>query len=174
MKKVLLVAATVLVALLATLGFAPSASAYPELTCNVTVDPQVVFEGEQFTATATAAVIESSERAGAEGDDIHWVMTFNGETRTGTGAVFTQSFTAPSVDERTTFPLTAKSTSAAGTCQHVVDITVLPTGSVVEPPNQGGGLPNTGGPRMIFLIAGVLLLLGGTGAVVTARRRAQA
>lgn len=168
MKKVLLASAAALVAVLATLGFAPAASAYPELTCNVTVDSQVVYEGEQFTATGT--VEEQSD-----GADIHWVMTFNGETRTGTGTVFAQTFTAPDVSATAKFALTAKVTSPSGTCQHSVDITVLPTGAVVEPPGGSeGGLPNTGGPRLIFLIAGVALLVGGTGAVASARRRAQA
>ncbi|MBO9522568.1 MAG: LPXTG cell wall anchor domain-containing protein [Nocardioidaceae bacterium] len=177
MKKVLLAAATVLVALFATLGVAPAASAYPELTCNLTVDSQVVNEGDTFTATGTAAVVEKNARGAAVGDDIHWVMTFNGETRTGAGAVFTQTFTAPNVTKKTVFPLTAKTSSDAGTCQRTVDITVLPGGAVVEPPGEGpgeGGLPNTGGPRLILLIAGILLLLGGSGAVVVARRRASA
>lgn len=167
MKKVLLVAASMLVAFLATVGIAPSASAYPELTCNLTVDPQVVYEGEKFTATATAAETESGTGV------IHWVMTFNGETRTGTGAVFVQTFTAPDVDKTTKFPLTAKSSSSAGTCEHTVDITVLPTGVTVSPPGEGG-LPNTGGPHLWIFIAGVALLIGGSGAVVTARRRATA
>lgn len=172
MKKVLVASATVLVALLAALGFAPAANAYPELTCNVSVDSQVVLEGEQFTATATA---EGQDAAGGQvaGEGIHWVMTFHGETRTGNGSVFMQTFTAPNVDKKTTFPLTARSSSTAGSCQRTVDITVLPSGTVVSPPSPGeGGLPNTGGPRLIFLIAGVLLLLGGSGAVVVARRRA--
>jgi len=168
MKKALLAAAALFVALFVTVGIAPSASAYPELTCNVTVDSQVVNEGDQFTATAEAAVVES--RVSAEGDDISWVMTFHGATRTGTGAVFQQTFTAPAVDATTKFKLTATADTAAGTCTHSVDITVLPGGTVVEPPS--GGLPNTGGPRLAFLIFGVALVLAGGTAVGVARRRA--
>lgn len=172
MKKVLLAAATMFIALFATVGFAPSAFAYPELTCNLTVDPQVVYEGESFTATATAAEVTSPARASATGDDISWVMTFNGDSRTGKGAVFVQTFTAPQVTASTKYPLTATSTSTAGTCTHTVDITVLPLGAVVSPPGGQGGLPNTGGPDIAFLIAGIVLLLGGGVAVVFARRRA--
>lgn len=169
MKKVLLVATAMFVAVLATVAIAPSASAYPELTCNLTVNAQTVTEGESFTATATAAAVESDARAAAEGDDISWVMTFHGETRTGNGATFSATFTAPDVEDTTDFTLTATATSPAGTCTRSVDITVLPSGTVVEPP--GGGLPNAGGPRLAFLIVGAALVLAGTGAVVTARRR---
>lgn len=165
MKKALLVAAALFAALFASVATAPTASAYPETTCNLTVDPQTVTEGESFTATGTAAV------TGGTGDEvISWVMTFNGDTRTGNGAVFVQTFTAPDVDKTTKLKLTAKATTPAGTCQHSVDITVQPTGTIVEPP--GGGLPNTGGPRLAFLVFGAALLLAGATAVGYARRRA--
>jgi hypothetical protein len=168
MKKVLLIAAAMFLALAATVGLAPTASAYPELTCNLTVEPQVLNEGETFTATATAAEVESSARAAAEGDDIAWEMTFNGETRTGTGAVFVQKFKAPNVDDTTKLTLTAKSTSTAGTCPHQVTITVLPDGTTVSPPDDGG-LPNTGGPRLLILLAGLGLLAAGVVAVRKSR-----
>jgi LPXTG-motif cell wall-anchored protein len=174
MKKVLLIAAALFVALFATLSLAPSASAYPELTCNLTVDAQTVYEGDSFTATASAEEIEKAARAAAAGDDISWVMTFHGETRTGSGAVFSQTFTAPAVDTSTKFKLTATASSSIGTCTHTVDITVLPLGAVVSPPGEGpgGGLPNTGGPQFLILVAGVILVLAGGTAAALARRRA--
>jgi LPXTG-motif cell wall-anchored protein len=53
-----------------------------------------------------------------------------------------------------------------------VDITVA--GAVVSPPggdDGDGGLPNTGGPAFWALVAGLVLVAGGSGAVVVARRR---
>lgn len=169
MKKFLLIAATLFAAISASLAMTPSASAYPELTCNLTVEPQVVYEGQTLTATGTAVEIEKALRASALGDNISWVMTFNGETRTGTGAVFVQKFKAPSVTQSTKFLLTAKANSAAGTCPHTISITVLPNGVVVTPPEGQGGLPNTGGPRLLILLAGLALVVGGVVAVKRAR-----
>ena len=78
-------------------------------------------------------------------------MTFNGETRTGTGETFTQTFKAPEVTKPTVFKLTSVGTGDAGTCSRSVNITVLPSGTTVVPPDDE--LPNTGGPRLILLIA---------------------
>jgi len=172
MKKILLMATMLLAALAATVGLAPSASAYPELTCNLTVEPQVVYAGQTLTATGTAVEIEKQLRASAAGDDISWVMTFNGETRTGKGAVFVQKFTAPQVTKSTKLVLTAKSTSAAGSCPHTIAVTVLPGDVVVETPGGQGGLPNTGGPRLILLIAGLALVVAGGVAVKRSRSNA--
>lgn len=176
MKRVLLMAAALFAASLTLVGFAPSASAYPEQTCDVVVSGQVVVSGDDFTASASAeaGTTEADPRAAAEGE-YTWVMTFNDETRSGTGAVFTQTFTAPEVTEATRFPLTARVVmpDAATTCERSVDITVNPGDSVITPPGGGGGeLPNTGGPRAIFLYAGLVMVAGGAVAVRQSRRSA--
>ena len=51
MKKLALFCIAALGAALLVIGTAPVASAYPELTCSVSVDRQVVSPGERFTAT---------------------------------------------------------------------------------------------------------------------------
>lgn len=171
MKKLIVTGATALATLFVVLGLAPSASAYPELTCNLTVDVQVLYEGESFTATGNAEEMEVSPRASATGDDIAWTMTFDDDTRTGHGAVFTQKFTTPDVDKTTVIPLVAKATNAAGTCTHTVNITVMPNGTIVTPPKNPHHLPNTGGPRLIILILGLGLVGAGAVAIRQSRRR---
>ncbi|MCW2783630.1 MAG: hypothetical protein JWP74_147 [Marmoricola sp.] len=168
MKKLVLIWLTALAAAAVTLGVAPAASAYPDLTCNLTVNHQTVVAGKTFTVTGTAADIEKAARAAATGDDISWVMKFNGDTRTGTGTTFVQKFKAPVVSKPTVLPLVARATSTAGTCQHTLNLTILPTG-VVTPPGSGT-LPNTGGPRLILLIGGLVLVLAGGGAVWGSRK----
>ena len=159
MKKLIVFGATALAALVMVFGFAPAASAYPEGVCDLEVSAQVVNSGETITATCHYSVVDSSARKQA-GDDVHWVMTFNGETRTGTGETFTATFTAPEVDSPTSFTLTSTGTGPAGTCSRSVNLTVLPNGSTEPPKNP---LPNTGGPRLVLLIAGLALV--GAGAV---------
>lgn len=167
MKKFLLAVMMLAGVMGGAMAMAPAASAYPELTCTLSVDPQTVTEGETFTATGTAAEVESSGRTAAD-SAIKWTVTFNGITKTGTGSTFAPTFTAPAVDKKTTFTLTASSTSPAGTCTRSADVTVLPDGTTVTPPD--GGLPNAGGPRLLILIAGLALLGFGFFAVRRASR----
>jgi uncharacterized surface anchored protein len=95
-------------------------------------------------------------------------MTFNGETRTGTGETFTQTFVAPDVTKPTTFKLTSVGTGDAGTCSRSVNITVLPNGTTLPP--KGPHLPNTGGPRLILLIAGLGFVIAGAVAIRMSRK----
>jgi LPXTG-motif cell wall-anchored protein len=166
-KKVLSLAVAALVGLFALVGLAPAAQAYPEGLCDLEVSAQVVNSGESITATCTYSVVETDARKSALSDTT-WVMTFNGETRNGTGETFTQTFEAPVVSEPTTFKLTSVGTGDAGTCSRSVNITVLPNGSAVTPPGDGD-LPNTGGPNLWILLAGFGLV--GTGIAVTLRSR---
>jgi hypothetical protein len=167
MKKLIVIGATALTTLLMLFGFAPAASAYPEGVCDLEVSAQVVNSGETITATCHYSVVDTSARKQA-GDDIHWVMTFNGETRTGTGETFTANFKAPDVDAPTVFKLTSTGTGPAGTCSRSVNITVLPNGTVSPPGHPH--MPNTGGPRLILLIAGLGLLFAGGVSIWLSRR----
>jgi uncharacterized surface anchored protein len=167
MKKLIVIGATALATLFVVLGVAPSAYAYPEGVCDLEVSAQVVNSGETITATCTYSVVDNAARKSAL-SDTNWVMTFNGETRTGTGETFTQSFVAPEVTEPTTFPLKSTGTGDAGTCSRTVNITILPNGQT-EPP-KGPHMPNTGGPRLILLIAGLGLVVAGAIAIRQSRK----
>lgn len=168
MKKLIVIGATALATLFVVLGVAPSAQAYPEGVCNLELSAQVVNSGESITATCTYSVVDTAARKSALSDTT-WVMTFNGETRTGTGETFTQTFVAPEVTKPTTFKLTSVGTGDAGTCSRSVNVTVLPNGTKVEPPDDD--LPNTGGPRLILLLAGLGLVISGAVAIRQSRNR---
>ena len=167
MKKLIVIGATALATLFVVLGFAPSAYAYPEGVCNLEVSAQVVNGGDNITATCTYSVVETSARKSALSDTT-WVMTFNGETRTGTGETFTQTFETPEVTKPTTFKLTSVGTGDAGTCSRSVNITVLPDGTTKPP--KPPHMPNTGGPRLILLIAGLGLVVAGASAIRMSRK----
>ncbi|MGO4257176.1 LPXTG cell wall anchor domain-containing protein [Marmoricola sp. RAF53] len=174
MKKFASAFAVALLALLATVGLAPSASAYPDVTIDLSVNRQTLYGGEQFTATATSDVACT------------WNLEWNGVTR-GSAAttLFRTTFTAPDVTRVTKIPLhgtcsyaaptaraNARAAAAGATWSRTIVITVLPPASAVATPG-GADLPNTGGPSFWFLAAGVALLITGAGAVVVARRRAE-
>jgi LPXTG-motif cell wall-anchored protein len=180
MKKLISLCGAALVALLAVAGLAPAAHAYPDVNIDLTVNRQVLYGGETFTATGTSDVTCA------------WHLTWNGVVRTGTGsngAPFQTTYTAPAVTKITKIPLhgtctytqptarkaakAARTAAASATWQRTIMITVLPRGSAVSPPENSGDLPNTGGPKFIVLLGGVALLLAGAGAVVVARRRAE-
>ena len=167
MKKLIVIGATAFATLLMVFGFAPAASAYPEGVCDLEVSAQVVNSGETITATSHYSVVDTSARKQA-GDDIHWVTTFNGQTRTGTGETFTASFKAPEVDSPTDFKLTSTGTGPAGDCSRSVNVSVLPNGSASPP--GGSHLPNTGGPALWLLIAGLGLVGGGAVAIRMSRK----
>lgn len=180
MKKLMSVGGAVLVALVSLAGFAPAAHSYPDVNIDLTVNRQVLYGGETFTATGTSDVTCS------------WHLTWNGVVRTGegsNGAPFVTTYTAPAVTSIKKIPLhgtctytqpsaraaaEAARTSASGaTWDRTIMITVLPRGNAVAPPTNTADLPNTGGPQLIVLLGGFVLLAAGAGAVVLARRRAE-
>jgi LPXTG-motif cell wall-anchored protein len=170
MKKLAAICAAVLGATLLVLGTAPSASAYPDLSCNLEVDRQVLAPGQQFTATGTAKITDdqASPTARAAADaDAQWTYKWNGVTKHRTGLVTHATFTAPDVTKTRVIPLSGRVETSLGTCVHHIDITVI--APEVSPPH--GGLPGTGGPVFWLLVAGLVLLLGGGGAVLAGRRR---
>lgn len=65
--------------------------------------------------------------------------------------------------------------TALQTVTRSVNIVVVPTlggnGNENASANQSGVIPNTGGPNVLWIGAGVVLLLGGAGVVVAARRK---
>jgi LPXTG-motif cell wall-anchored protein len=179
MKKILSLCGVALIALLASVGLAPAAHAYPDVSIDLTVNRQVLYGGESFTATGTSDVTCA------------WNLTWNGVEKSGTGtngSPYVTSYTAPAVTKITKIPLngtctytpptsrtTAKASAASATWHRTIIITVLPRGSAVSPPTSGGGsdLPNTGGPNLLFLLAGLVLFGAGVSAVFVARRRAE-
>jgi len=167
MKKLIVIGLTALAGVVASIGVAPAAHAYPEAVCTLVVSAQVVNSGDEITATCSLETTDSAGRSAAD-SDTEWEMTFNGETRTGTGSSFTATFTAPEVSERTELTLLSVGVNGETTCQRTATITVLPAGDQVTPPDDG--LPGTGGPRLALLFAGVGLVLAGGVAIRQSRK----
>lgn len=169
----------------ASVGLAvPASAAGPKV--RVKVDREVVRSGQTFTVTASAST------------RCQWLVRWNGERRVRTGKRFTGVFTAPAVTGRVRLPVSATcfytpegvrpppTASTSGTAERVTvyvperqsgagAITVLPPRASVsppQPPHDPGpdGLPNTGGPVWLLLLAGMTSLLGG---IVILRRTAQ-
>lgn len=167
MKKLIVIGLTALAGMVAAIGVAPAAHAYPEAVCTLELSAQVVNSGDEFTATCSITITETDARASAA-SDTEWVMTFNGETRTGAGASFTATFTAPEVTERTELTLSSVGTNGDVTCQRSAMITIVPAGDQVTPPDDG--LPGTGGPRLALLFAGLGLVVAGGAAIRQSRK----
>lgn len=180
MKKLFCVCGGALIALLAAAGLAPAAHAYPDANINLTVNRQVLYGGETFTATGTSDV------------SCDWHLSWNDVVRTGQGSEgspYRTTYTAPAVTKVTKIPLhgtctytqptarqaaarAPRSSAVSATWERTIMITVLPQASAVLPPTASD-LPNTGGPNFLFFLAGVGLLMVGASAVVMARRRAE-
>jgi len=176
-KRILSLAAATVFGLLAVVGLAPAAQAYPEVLIDITVPPATVVGGEPFSVTATANVV------------CDWAIAFEGDTKTKTSKVFTAGFVAPEVTQVTQFPLegdcdyvlpagatpVTRTTAAQRTTDthwsRTFEITVVPAGQAAPPisDNDGGKLPNTGGPSIWLLISGLVLAGAGAGAVVRSR-----
>ena len=175
-KKVLSLVVAAVLGLLATIGLAPAAQAYPEVIIDLSVNRTVLYGGQTFTATATSNV------------DCDWTLEWNGDSRDKNASQnFVTTYTAPAVTQITKIPLHGTcvytlpdgatpvtgrhaARAAAGplvTWKRTIMITVLPRGSAVSPP--GSNLPNTGGPDLWILLAGLSLV--GAGAAVTLRSR---
>jgi len=172
MKKLIAIGASGFIALFMLVGFAPAASAYPETTCNTTVDAQTVVSEGKLHVHGTVDVVVTDDGLGrkAAGDTVHWTATFNGETRTADENVFDTTFDVPKVTQTTTFVLHVEAVmpDEKTTCQRNLNITVKPSGSV-SPPNPPH-MPNTGGPRLVLLIAGLGLVIAGAVSIRMSRR----
>ena len=182
------VAAGALAAGLAVLGPVAPAQAYPETSIDVTVSSSVVHSGESFTVTAKS-----------DNTTCSWTLRWDKAVRTGTsstGSPFTTSFTAPQVKKQQKIPLHAtcqyddpgSNVRGSQTWQRTIVITVLGSDTSVAPPKSHSGsggsagaagpggslLPNTGGPRLLIALGGLVLLVSGATAVSVSRRRAAA
>lgn len=150
---------------------------------SVTVDPSTLHSGQVLTAT------------GRYSASCVWIITWNNERRTTTAKRIVATFVAPKVTKATRIPLQAtcfyvskvsarptppkpsarpNSTSQRITVmvppslRQTITVTVLPSGTIVSPPTPGGGgggLPNTGGPDLWILLAGIATLLVGASMV---------
>ena len=168
MKKLAVLILAALGAAVLVLGTAPAASAYPELTCAVSVDRTVLNPGDTFTATGTASGVDARNQT-LPSSALTWDFSWNGKTKHRTGAVVTASFTAPKVAHARTIRLTAHNRSPAGDCVRHVDVEVRAV-AVSAPGGATGGMPNIGGPASWILVAGLVLLISGGGAVLISRR----
>jgi LPXTG-motif cell wall-anchored protein len=175
MKKLGTLGVAVLLGMSMTLGLAPSASAYPEPVCNLVVSPTVVHPGDVVTVhcsldVATSSRTSSASARAAANADTHWVVTFASSTRTGTGRSFTTHFRAPQVTAATVLSVHSVGTNtvAGVRCDRTSHVRDLPK-SAVSPVHLS--LPNTGGPRLFLLIAGLALVLIGGVAVQRSRHR---
>jgi len=170
MKKIAALCIAALGAALLVLGTAPSASAYPDLSCDVSVDHQVVAPGHTFTVTGRASGVDASNQVIAD-SQLRWTFRWNGVTKHRTGHLVTATFTAPQVATSRKITLTAHLDSPAGTCVRHIVITVGSSSVSAPGGGGGGGLPNTGGPAFWLLVAALVLVLAGAATVLSARRR---
>jgi len=172
MKKLAIIGATILAALCAVVGVAPSANAYPDLSCNVTVNAQKVNSGAQLEVTATSQQFSTPRaHARAAADAVDWRAEFNGKVHTAHAVTFHTTFDVPTVktEKVLTLHVRAVMPDATTTCEKSLNITVEPGSTTVSPPG-GGHLPDTGGPRLLLLVGGLVLVAGGAVAIRQSRK----
>jgi hypothetical protein len=172
MKKYAAMLAAGLIAVLGLTALAPSAEAYPTVDMTLSLNLNRVVSGHTFVATTSTDTACTT-----------LALTFNGQTVTEPGSKFVHTFTAPIVTVVTPKIVTAVCTYTAvtgtsGTAISVTSqqmsrsatITIVPV-STGAGNSSGSGLPNTGGPSIGWLIAGIAALLAGAVAMVEGRRR---
>lgn len=168
MKKYAATLAAALLVLLGLTALAPSAQAYPTPILTLTLDLHTVVSGHTFDAVANASVKCDSLT-------VNWA----GQSATAPGSTLRHTFKAPIVQVPTVITAVAvcRYTSTTGASGHAIvaapqtltakaNVTVLPLGSAA-----GGHLPNTGGPSINWLIAGIAAMLAGAAAMFAGRRR---
>lgn len=171
MKKLIVIGATALAAMFVAIGYAPSAQAYPQTSCKVTLNAQKVLSGSKLHVTAEAQTVVTDDGLGrVAAEPNKWTATFNGETRNVTADVLDVTFNVPEVTQKATYQLVVQSIMPGVTaaCGQTLDIVVEPGSTSVSPP--GGHLPNTGGPHLSLLIGG-LGLIGAGGVAIRQSRR---
>ncbi|MFL6158481.1 MAG: hypothetical protein ACJ72D_20510 [Marmoricola sp.] len=174
MKKYVYVVLAAIAAAVVSLGLSSSAQAYPDARIDLTVNHQVVYSGDSFTATGTTDL--------ACAMDLEW----NNVVRHGaTAKKFAATYVAPVVTKVTSIPVEAscvlanpgagKAASGATSMHRDLTVTVLPrsSGETTAPHDASADLPSSGGPNPVFLLSGLVLLLAGATAVTVARRSAE-
>ncbi|RNL80833.1 LPXTG cell wall anchor domain-containing protein [Nocardioides marmorisolisilvae] len=184
-------ACAVALAFLGVLGLPASSVAAPAKVPHIELhlSRTVVVGGDPVTVTARANAL------------CDWIVTFHGERRHTIARSIRTTFVTPEVDHRTRLnivvtcvvhtppgkpkpvPPAANSGSRHDAQALVVRIpaaatvdpplTIVP-GGIVEPPkppHHPGGLPNTGGPALWLVLAGLLALLAGAVTVQRSLRR---
>lgn len=185
MKRLASLGVLVLIALLGIpAGPVDAAPGAAPTRFGVSVDTTTLRSGQTLTATGTA------------NSDCAWIIDWNNERRSRSARTIVARFVAPEVEKKTVIPLrgtcfyvspaptttgpkppTGGPGQAAQTVTVTVPkslnqtilITVLPSGTVVSPPDDGNGngggpggdLPDTGGPDLWILLAGLATLLVG-------------
>lgn len=189
MKNLRLIVAGLIVAATGLFFTAGSAHAYPDCGIELSLSKSTLVGGGSFTFKADAGSIDGE-----------WVVTYRGESKSGSGPVFTGSFDTPKVSKKTTTTITAKYTyddgdltpKASGVAESVVSPAFYSSGSAstlqaaertcpvsatvtLLPTGSGSGdgdsLPDTGGSNLLWLIIGGGLVLFGGGVTYLARRR---
>lgn len=190
------VAFAVLIAGLAILGFTAPAQAYPDAQINLTVNRDTLYSGQKFEATASSDSTTCDWTLEWNGTVQQGQSSPHHDFKTSfTAPQVSQDTTIPL---RGTCRYQAANGRGTATAERTVMITVRPARSEVSPPNSasangpkssvagpsssvagpkssasGSDLPNTGGPNMVFLLGGLVLLLAGATAVTVSRRKAE-
>ena len=174
MKKYGYVVLAAIAAAAVSLGLSSSAQAYPDARIDLTVNHQVVYAGDSFSATGRTTVPCAMS---LEWNDV----VLRGATATS----FTARYVAPQVSKVTDIAVNAScelaDPSAGRTAGGItslhrrVTVTVLPRSgdATAAPRDNSADLPGAGGPNRVFLLSGLVLLLAGATAVTIARRSAE-
>lgn len=192
MKTLRLAVASAVVAACALFALAGPAAAYPDATCSIT-DPGRACAGNTLTLTAAVDGLP----AGASCSPIS--ITWKGVTRTGTGTTLAAQFPTSAADIGTSSDLASCTyvDSQTGTKTVSTSGTVIVTDCTTAGPDDEGTsegsdgsdsdsdsdsdssdsdsdasgiLPNTGGERLLWLIIGLVLVVGGATVVIRSRR----
>lgn len=158
------VVAALLVAALATLGLvatAPTAQAYPEDSCVVSVTPQRVAPGGTVTVEGQAVGSRT------------WTITWGDQVEKAEGASFRVSLTAPDQPGETTLRVQSSATADLAGCDQRFGVSVVDQ-QAQGGPTEGGLLPNTGGFKLAVLLLAVALVAAGAYLVHRHRRSAHA
>lgn len=169
MKKFAATLAAALMVLLGLAALAPSAQAYPTPILTLKLSVQRVVSGHTFNAVATASVTCDT-----------LTVSWDGQSATAPGSRVKHTFRAPIVTVPTVITAVAvchysSTTGTGGAAISVTEQTLTARANVTVLPlsnSAGNGhLPNTGGPSIGWLIAGIAALLAGAGAMLAGRRR---
>lgn len=168
MKKYAATLAAALMVLLGLTALAPSAQAYPTPVLTLKLSLHDVVSGKTFTAVAKATVT-------CDTLTLNWA----GQSATSPGSTLSHAFKAPVVTVPTVVTAVAvchytSTTGASGTAIAAAPQTLTAKANVTVLPLSSAGngrLPNTGGPSVGWLIAGIAALLAGAAAMFAGRRR---